>query len=245
MSDDQSYVGQAGPPHFSTPYSAAEFLIQQALNHVRTATYGKIIKAPYDKDGNSITPGSAVPIGFVDVLPLVNQIDGRGNATEHGTVYKLSYHRYQSGHGAVIADPKAGDIGLFSVADRDLTTVKNTGDKANPGSRRRHDLADGTFLGSVIAGSPTQWISFGDGSYILIHDKNGNEIKLHDKGITITDKVNTNVIDMKSNGIFLNGAQVTTAGDVIEATRKVKLSDHVHGGIISGGEDTDVPVEGS
>ena len=100
------------------------------------------------------------PTGTVDVLPLVNQVNGRGNPTPHGIVPRLPFFRVQGGANAVVIDPVVGDIGLAVFADRDVSTVKTTRAQANPGSFRQHDMADGFYLGGFLNGVPTQYVKF-------------------------------------------------------------------------------------
>ena len=95
-----------------------QFLISQALNRVSTATLVKVV---------SVTnAGGLSPVGFVDVQPLVNQLDGAGNAVPHGVLHRLPYFRLQGGADAVILDPKVGDIGMAAFANRDISLVKTS-----------------------------------------------------------------------------------------------------------------------
>lgn len=241
MSDNAEYVGNADPSVDGGGYNPLEFVVQQALNHVRTGQPVKIIRAPYDKNGSNITPGSAVPIGYVDVQPMVNQIDGKGQATKHGTVYRLSYYRYQGSFGAIISDPKAGDIGHMVISDRDTNQVKKTNDLSNPGSRRKFDMADGTFFGCIQdKEAPVQWVSFGNGNSILFHDKSGNEVLMDDHGIKLTDKVFGNTLQSTAQGWVANGATITLAGDVVTSDGK-KLKTHRHNNVMTGGGKTNQP----
>lgn len=222
MSDDYSYVGNAGPDDSSSNSNSIKFLVQQELAKLNTATLGKVVRAPYDVNGNAITPGSVAPVGFIDVQPLVNQLDGRGNAMPHGTVYRLSYHRYQSGAGAVIADPVIGDIGKVVIANRDTSGVRATNAQANPGSRRKFNMADGTFFGCTQAGAPGQYLNWTPTGFEIV-DKNGNVMVGGPTGVTI------------------NGVLITLAGDVISKTG-ISLTTHEHSGVMSGGSDTGPPV---
>jgi hypothetical protein len=185
MTDTSSYLGNQDQGSNVTDFNALVFLIRQEIARLHTATIVKIVKAPYDKQGNPITPGAAVPIGYVDVQPLVNQIDGRGKSTPHGTVYKLSYHRYQGANGAFVSDPAVGDIGHFVVSSRDTSSVRANDAAANPGSRRSFDLADGTYVGQTQAKAPTQYFSWTADGFKIV-DKHGNMIVSGADGITIT-----------------------------------------------------------
>lgn len=217
MSDSYAYQGAQDQSSNVTHWSALSFLIQQALAQISTASVVKIVKAPYDASGNTITPGSPVAIGYVDVQPLVNQLDGYGNATPHGTVYRLSYHRNQGGNGAFISDPVSGDIGKMIIGDRDSSVVRATNAQGNPGSGRKFDKADGTYFGQTQAGAPIQYFSF-TANGLNITDKNGNVISSNGSGpLTIT----------APNGCVVNGVTISSSGDVI-AKNGVSLENHVH-----------------
>ncbi len=202
--NDQYYQGAQDQSTTAADYNSRDFHIRQRIADIRTGIPVKIIRAPYDKNGNAIPPGTVGPIGFVDVQPMVNQIDGLGNATQHGVVYRLKYYRYQGANGSIISDPVIGDIGHMAVADRDTTSVRATDAIANPGSRRTHDLADGTYFGcSQAPGNPTQYIVFGPNG-LTIHDNNGNSVVMSPSGIVMTDKTG-NTITMVSGGITIHG----------------------------------------
>lgn len=222
MSDDNAYQGAADPSAADTHYNTLLFLIHQELAKLRTSIPVKIVKAPYDKDGNTIEPGTAGPIGFIDVKPMVNQLDGQDNPIEHGTVYRLSYHRYQGANGAFISDPAVNDIGHMVINDRDTSVVRKTNDVANPGSRRKHDLADGIFYGSPQAGAPDQYFSWTTTGFRVL-DKNGNTIVGGPTGVTI------------------NGCLINKDGDVI--TKKgTDLDTHKHTEVTTGGDLTGPPA---
>lgn len=177
MTDTYAYEGAQTQQSDSTEFEGRDFQVRQILSDVRTATLCQIVKAPYDASGNPIASGSPGPVGYVDVQPLVNQIDGQGNAMPHGPVYHLSYYRYQGGPFAIIADPLVGDKGKMVIADRDTSGVKATGKQANPGSRRKFDMADGTFFGNPQGGAPTHYIAY-DGTNINIVVPAGKKIAI-------------------------------------------------------------------
>ncbi len=202
MADNQTYLGAQDASSDATYTNAIDFTIDQKLAQISVSKIVQIVKGPYDKDGNAITPGTVGPIGYVDVQPMVNLVDGRGNATPHGTIHRLSYHRNQGGLGAIINDPVVGDIGKMVVDDRDTSSVRATDKVANPGSRRRFDMADGTFVGVTQAKAPEQYVAFkSDG--IVIKDKHGNTYTLNADGVKIEDKSGNKIV-MSSSGIDLN-----------------------------------------
>lgn len=104
--------------------------------------------------------GGVSPIGYVDVQPLVSGVDGMGNAWPHDTIYNVPYLRIQGGANAIILDPQVDDIGIATVCDRDISTVKNSGGVAAPGSLRRHDMSDIVYLMTIIGAAPSQYVQF-------------------------------------------------------------------------------------
>jgi hypothetical protein len=224
VSDDYSYQGSADVGTALSPYNTHDFHIDQSLVGVRTATIVQIVKAPYDADGNPITPGSPVAIGYVDVQPLVNQIDGAGNATPHGTIYHLNYYRYQGGYGAFISDPKVGDQGKMVVADRDTSVVKATLAAGNPGSRRSFNMADGTYFGQTQGGEPNQWFAFTSNGY-HIQDAYGCSTVTSGGNMTLTTSGSLNIT--APGGCVINGATITSAGEVIDQNG-IPLGTHLH-----------------
>jgi hypothetical protein len=152
MSGQFGYQGAQNPSSATSEYNTHAFVIRQILNQISTATLVQI-KAVTNS-------GGIAPVGFVDVLPLVNQIDGGNGAMPHGVVHNIPYFRLQGGANAIILDPQVGDIGICVFADRDISAVKTAKGVANPGSKRRFDMADGLYIGGVINGTPNQYIAF-------------------------------------------------------------------------------------
>lgn len=161
-SQSQVNLGALRPASTQGQYNNIMFAVQQALAKVQTATLVKIVACTND--------GDVSPVGTVDVLPLVNQIDGSNppNPTEHVTIYGLPYLRVLGGESAIILDPKPGDIGVAVFANRDISKVKSTRDQANPGSFRQFDFADGIYLGGLLNGAPQQYIQFSDAGIKII-----------------------------------------------------------------------------
>jgi hypothetical protein len=174
MTDTQAYQGAADSSSALSDFASLSFHIEQALAAISTGSIVAVKTAPYDAAGNPLTPGSGGPIGFVDVHPLVNQVNGLGVATPHDTIYRLSYIRYQGGNGAFITDPCVDDIGWMSVSDRDTSIVRATGKQANPGSLRQFSKADGVYVGCVIAGSPSQYFAWTISGFRIVATGSGD-----------------------------------------------------------------------
>lgn len=151
-SSQNGYFGTKQAEDSSGEYNALVYTIRQVLANCSHAALVRV---------ESVTSeGELAPAGRVDVLPLVNQQDGQGNAVPHGLLNNLIYLRLQGGGNAVIIDPQVGDIGLAVFADRDISAVVATGGQANPGSARQFSMSDGIYLGGVLNAVPEQFVRF-------------------------------------------------------------------------------------
>lgn len=213
------FFGQQNTFHDASDFNVFSFIVRQALGRVRTGIPVKV---------KTIHGGGVGAPPTVDVLPLVNQIDGVGNKTAHGTIFGIPVLRLQGGISALIIDPAVDDIGWLSVADRDISAVKaNKGKQSNPGSYRRHNLADGVYVGAILnPANPTQYIQFtADG--IKISDKNGNLIVLKSGEIDIT------ATKVSITGNLAVSGTITASGEITAGhggADSVTLRQHVHTG---------------
>jgi len=221
------YYGQRQAQTNGSDVSRSKFLARQETGRVRTMIPVKVIAV---KGGGVGAPPT------VNVKPLVNQIDGQGNSTEHGTVFNIPVSRLQGGGNAIINDPAVGDVGYIMVADRDISSVKaNAGQQSNPGSYRRFNFADGVYVGAILnSGTPDQYVHFtSDG--IEISDKNGNKITMTSSGINITAPAGVNL-----NGLVIDqNGKATGPADII--ANGISLDTHVHGGVQPGPATTGEP----
>ncbi len=167
MTNNTFGYGYLGPNDTASEYNALIFIIEQLISRIRTITPAKIISSTSD--------GELSIAGTVSAQPLVNILDGVGNATQHGTIFNLVYVRLQGGSNAVIMDPQPDDIGLALICDRDISSVVASKDISNPGSLRQFSLADGIYLGGILNGIPLQYIRFTP-TGIIISDQNANQI---------------------------------------------------------------------
>lgn len=151
MAEEKGY-GYLYPDGQSSPPGSQDFFVRMILNRISTATEVKIVSCT--------NAGGLSPVGFVDVQPLVNQVDGNNQAVPHGVVHTLLYFRLQGGKNAIIIDPEPGDIGLAVFCDHDISSVKASKSQANPGSSRRFDMADGVYVGGNLNGTPSQYVQF-------------------------------------------------------------------------------------
>lgn len=158
--DNSGYAGSRDHADSASKFNAISFLARQILSRANTATLVRVLSVTNN--------GGVSPVGYVDVLPLVNQVDGLGNATPHATIFNVPYMRLQGGTNAVIMDPQVGDIGAAVFADHDISAVKATKAQANPGSGRRFDMADGMYLGGLLNGTPSQYVQFNSDGIIIV-----------------------------------------------------------------------------
>lgn len=203
-SDNTQPVPNQNETSANSDFNTQAFLMQSWINKVNTITLVKVVKI--------IPTGGLNAVGYVDVQPLVAQLDGAGNAMPHGIIHNLPYFRVQGGVSAVIIDPVIGDLGMAAFASHDISSVKETRDQANPGSRRRFDMADGLYLGGFLNGNPTRYV------------------KLSSDGIELED---SSQIILRSPKIVMDGEVMATG----EITAKfgtggsVTLTQHRHPGV--------------
>lgn len=182
----------------ASEFNALSFVIKQMMAGMSTSMPVKVVAV-----SNS---GGLSPAGTVDVVPLVNQVDGDGNATPHGTIFGLPYSRMHGGTNAVIMDPVVGDRGIVVFASRDISSVKTNKDQANPGSGRRFDPADGMYVGGLLNGTPSQFVQF------------------NADGITLTSPVKVTLVapDIQLTGNVAITGTLTDNGHDVGSTHKHK-----------------------
>jgi hypothetical protein len=176
-----------------------EAIIWSMIGKMGTVTICRIEK---------VRSGGVAPVGYVDILPLVQQVDGAGNIYTNATVYNVPYFRYQGGKNAVILDPKVGDLGFCFTASRDISKVKRVKGSAPPDSKRKYDMADSLYLGGLLNGAPAQYVHF------------------LDSGINV---VSTGVFNVKATEIVLDAPVRTTStiqakSDITDNTSSNSLS---------------------
>lgn len=175
MADGDGY-GQQRPEAANSEYNAISFVIDRAIAKLHTV---KIVKVQaVDTDAKT-----------VQVLPLVQQIDGNNQVTSQASIYGVPYRALRFGVNAVVADPAEGDVGVMVCADRDISAVKETLEEAPPGSMRQYDQSDGIYLGGLLSNEePEQYVKFTD-TGMELQDKNGNGLVSSPAGWTFTGNV--------------------------------------------------------
>jgi hypothetical protein len=231
----------ATPPNllgFLTPsdtfgkYAQIRFAVMQALELMQTALPVEV--------KSCTNSGADSPVGFVSVLPLVNQFDAQGNQTQHGIINNIPYMRVQGGANAVIMDPEPGDIGICVFASRDISSVKANRAQSNPGSFRTYDFSDGMYLGGILNGAPSQFVQFSSAG-IAITSPTAIVLNAPDIQLTApTVEINaTTSVTVTTPILTVNGAMNVT-GDIMGES--VNLKTHTHSGVTTGSGDTGPPV---
>ena len=189
MAEEQKEVQGVAPYNANnSPYNAISFIVQQAIREqVNTAIVCKVV---------------GVSDGYVDVLPLVGQISGKGEAVAPTTLYKLPFMRYHAGIAAVILDPVPGDIGLAIFATKACSNVKKgTTEPQQPASFRGNTMANGFYVGGFLNKTPSVSIELTQGGAVNI---------------------------VAPGGVNIAGS-VTVSGDVVASGKS--LVNHTHMGV--------------
>ena len=198
------FTGFASAHDQGDDFAQLHFMVKQMMRQQATATIVRVLAVTND--------GGLSPVGFVDVQPMVHQMDGKGQSVNHGPLHNLPYFRLQGGVNAIVMDPAVGDIGLAVFASRDISKVKNTKADAVPGSKRVQDMADGLFIGGFLNGTPENYIRF---------DSSGD---IHLK---------------PASTVYVQG-DVEVTGEVTAGG--IPLTTHKHTGVATGGSETGSPV---
>jgi hypothetical protein len=224
--------GQLKPQSTWGEFNNIAFMVSQALAKMQTATLVRIEACT--------NTGGVSPVGFVDVTPMVNQLDAQGNPTPHATIYNVPYLRIQGGANGIIIDPQKGDIGIAVFASRDISKIKTTKTQGNPGSLRQYSFSDGMYLGGALNAVPTQYVRF-SASGIKIHSPTAVILEAPDiqlKATTVEIDATASVT-MTTPTFTVNGA-MTVTGDV--TAQGTSVHNHKHGGVTPGSGQTGTPV---
>jgi hypothetical protein len=180
MADKNTVQGVQNINTASSDYNALSFIIQQAIRQqVNTAIVVKVV---------------GVSAGYVDVLPLVTQIDGFGEAVQPTTLYKLPYMRYHGGICAVKLDPVIGDIVLAVFAQKDCSSVtQGTTEPQKPASFRENTMGNGFYIGGFLNQEPSCYVELKQSGEVIINAP---------AGLTINNNVTVNG-DVVASGISL------------------------------------------
>jgi len=220
-----SGTGYMLPPDTNSDYNRVLFQAKRMVAKMRTMLPVRVVKV-YAQDGKTTAKrGDVAGAGFVDVQPVVSQIDGGNVKQDHVTIYHIPYTRVYGGDFAIICDPVVNDIGYIHCADRDISTFKDqvkqgSTQTVTPGSQRRNSMSDSLYIGGVLNNAPKQYITATDKG-ITIVDKNNNKIELTSSGITITPANNTVKV---SGNLQVTGSVIAGYG----GSDQIGLQTHTH-----------------
>ncbi len=209
--NEQAYTSHGSLADTTSEFNRMAFVVRSIMAQQATTTL-VIVRAV---DGES-----------VDVQPMVAQVDGAGNAVDHGIIHGLPVWRLQGGNSAVIVEPAIGDIGLAVFASTDISNVKRAKEPTTPGSFRRFDWSDGVYLGGLLNAAPTQFVRM-DAAGITIQTAEGLPVTIQADSVSMSG-------DLAVTGAITSGPGSTFDG--------VAFDDHVHGGVTTGSGQSGPPV---
>lgn len=174
-----------------TPYNQIAYLIRAIMGELNVAIPVKVTKV---MAGN----GS---VGYVQALPLVNDMDAQGNAVDVAVIPSLPYFRLQGGKVAVITDPIVGDIGIAVFAQKDTSNVVAGTDKpVQAGSFRKFSMSDGWYIGGFLNQNPETFLQL---------NQDGTAVLTANSGVTINGNVTVNGTITSTGDIKGNGHSLT------------------------------------
>lgn len=214
------------------------FVNQMISAKVNTAEVVRVVNV-IEATGAKFAPG------YVDVIPLVCQIDGWGNAIKQAVIYRLPYSRIQGGVAALVIDPVPGDIGIAIFMKRDSSNVNtHTKEPIQPASFRSFDMADGFYIGGFMNKPPDIFLEL---------KQDGDAILTAPQSVTVNTffcQINT---DKDFGGIeligdvFIDGnlsVSQTTTSNQIKTKDGVDMNTHTHSGVDAGSGNSGPPNAG-
>lgn len=209
--NQQAYTTFGSLPDTTSEFNRMAFVVRSIMSQQATTTL-VIVRAV---EGDT-----------VDVQPMVAQVDGAGNAVDHGVIHGLPVWRLQGGNSAVIVVPAVGDIGLAVFASTDISNVKRAKEPTTPGSFRRFDWADGIYLGGLLNVEPTQFLRMDD-SGVTITAADGQPVTINADSVVMSG-------DLDVTGSISSGAGSTFNGKAFDS--------HAHSGVTTGGGTSGPPA---
>lgn len=252
MAINENNKGGMLPAYAGTSaYNSSEAQINKHIQDLNTAFVGKVTNCTSNGVSGSKT---------VTAINLIQQINAEGNALNNVNISDLPHYRLQAGIGAVILDPVAGDIGVFSCAKRDISHIdKDTGNPQVPASFRQFSPADAVMTGTIHTHTPEVYIHIQQDKTITVIAPNGyncetnqshkvkaNTAVVNAQSVTITAKsVTINAPNITLNGnVTINGS-LSASGVISSATDVVSkgksFNSHTHSGVQGGNSNTGVP----
>lgn len=141
--NEQAFTGFGAFADTTSEYNRLSFLVRSIMADQATTTVVRVVEVDGDR---------------VSVQPMVSQVDGAGNAIDHGIIHDLPVWRLQGGNSAIVVSPAVDDIGIAIFASTDISNVKRARAPSTPGSARRFNWSDGIYLGGILNAAPTQFV---------------------------------------------------------------------------------------
>lgn len=212
------YFGAAGFYQGGSLFNAISFMTRQVIAGKAFSGLVKII---------AVHGGGPTGVPTVDVLPMVDQVDGFGNRTPHSTIFGVTVFRYQAGATAFITDPVVGDIGHAVICDRDTSNVKSSQGQSAPGSSRQNSWSDAVYYGSIQDTAPTTYIH---------QSATGISIK---SNLTLT--IDTSNCQLDTAGNLKVKGEITA----MDGASFVDMTQHKHTNTQPGGGQSGIPAPGT
>ena len=200
------------------------------LSRVGTSTLVQVKRVTND--------GGLSPAGFVDVQPMVNQVDGDGLAVPHGLIPNVPYSRLQGGANAVILDPQVGDIGIAVFASRSIASVIASRKPSNPSGNGRFRWSDAMYVGGILNGTPTQYVRFSDEG---IEISSGTQVKLAAPIVEVdctTLTINATNASVSGN-VHIGGSLIVDGGTLLESSLAVAGLTNLNDGLFVNSKSID------
>lgn len=213
------WAGYQVPRDRESDFDGMHFLVSQIINKLATTALVRVVAVT--------NAGQVAPVGTVDVVPMVHQVDGLGAPTPHGTIHNVPYFRLQGGADAFILDPHVGDVGIAVFCSRDISSVKRSKKPGNPGSKRKYDWADALYVGGLLNGVPTQYVRFSTEGISVV--------SLGKVTVSAASTVDVTVPQMNVTGNLTVTGTLNNNGHAVGST-------HLHTGVQGGSGTSGPPV---
>lgn len=162
----------------------------------------------------------------VTVKPLINKEYADGAIGEPPILYDLPIVFPSAGGGLISFPIKQGDTGLAIFCQRSIDDwTYGDGSTVTPRSKQTHSLSDGVFIPGLYTVNTH-----------LSPDPDNVQIKF--SGSTVTIKTD-GVVEINASTVRITG-DLSVGGDVV-TDAGISLNSHVHGGVDTGGSNTQGP----
>ncbi len=166
----------------------------------------------------------------VTVKPLVTMIDKDGNRLSRNNITNIPVETKGAGDFLISFNIEEGDLGWIRASDRDISLFIQSHSENQPATDRMHSFSDAVFIPDVMYNFT---IDSADAGAMTIQNRDSTvKIALDSEirvtvGTTVLTITDSSVTWNADDGFTINGAQITSGGDVITASG-VSLDNHYH-----------------